>query len=255
MPSYTESDLAALKFEFRRIQEKRDRLMLSLDSLSIQKPETREFLYQGAMRRLSLVAQTIITIYQAIPPETELPPEKESIDIAVICLHANIINIFGLLDCLAHVWVSELDCRGKGGQRLRRIDIGLDKESTRPCLSQEFRDLLDGRKEWFRYLKGYRDSLAHRVPPYIPPHLLDPRNAAEYQEVEGRLTIARDNNERERLERRLRDLSHFKAIMLFDVGELREVFFHAQLVADFLTVEEIIDTFRVELEKRLSGVA
>jgi hypothetical protein len=44
----------------------------------------------------------------------------------------------------------------------------------------EFRTFIDSRQKWFENLKDFRDSLAHRIPLYIPPFMIRDEDGEEY---------------------------------------------------------------------------
>lgn len=54
-----------------------------------------------------------------------------------------------------------------------QVGLGLAYPKVRDSMTPEFRAYLDTREPWFEQLKDYRDSLAHRIPLYIPPFTLD----------------------------------------------------------------------------------
>jgi len=101
-----------------------------------------------------------------------------------------------------------------------------------------------------KYLESYRHTLAHRVPLYIPPHMVDPSNEENYRKLNTAELVTLDRSERERIKTDRMKHTHFKAMMMHDLEESREVAFHAQLLTDFLTIKELCHAFRSEIEIR-----
>ena len=68
------------------------------------------------------------------------------------------MNLFGALDNLAWIWVSEKPLKvGK-----REIGLGPKCELVRISFSPEMRDFLIGLDAWFAHIIDFRDALAHR---------------------------------------------------------------------------------------------
>ncbi len=51
-------------------------------------------------------------------------------------------------------------------------------------LGQELSQYLESMSDWFKYLDDYRHALEHRIPLYVPPFAIDPRNADRYSKLE-----------------------------------------------------------------------
>lgn len=129
------------------------------------------------------------------------------------------------------------------------IGLGNRNKSVRATLPPTFSLQLEQFDDWLNYLALYRHSLAHRIPLYIPPHLVDPKHEAEYQQLEQAIMLELDPARRKAFEDRQMSICHFKSIMLYDLDKSREVFFHAQSIADFKTLETITDSFVLALRE------
>lgn len=215
--------------------------MRQAGSLSISSAKARKLLFEGALRRLRLIHEAISIIFDAIPPSTIVPPQEQTVRLATICLHAHVLNVYGFVDCLAHIWVIERNVRSATGTPIPRQHIGLRSEniSVRASLPKHLQEILSTYDDWFAGLEKYRHSLAHRVPLYIPPHLVDPRNEKAYNRLNRLWLVELDDTRRKNLQAKMDGISHFKSIMLFDLDEIGEVFFHEQIVVDFLTIASI----------------
>ena len=109
--------------------------------------------------------------------------------------------LFGRLDNIAWIWVHERDVKGKAGAELGLLEVGLGKKFVRKALTDNFRRLLDNRQKWLANLVNFRDSLAHRIPLYIPPYVVPKPNQEKYKELEAEILgeEGRDPAEYERL--------------------------------------------------------
>ena len=134
-----------------------------------QSSRLREQLLHGAARRIGVIRRAIQNIYALFPPETTRPLGSDALADVQINLHAFVINLHGLYDNCAWAYVLKHDLEAAIGSRKR---IGLFLDATLSKLPAELREYLSSpaTKEWHeQYAKSFRDALAHRVPPYIPP--------------------------------------------------------------------------------------
>jgi hypothetical protein len=94
------------------------------------------------------------------------------------------------------------------------------------------------------YVIEYRDALAHRIPLYIPPGGVPTKNIDAYNDFERRLRdalyVRGDGYEYERLSAEQIVLLVFQPLITHSIRETTAHFaFHAQMIADFATVEEL----------------
>ena len=109
---------------------------------------------------------------------------------------------------------------------------------------------------WFGYVTEYRDALAHRIPLYIPPGAVLTRNADNYNDLMNPTNSALNNlrpHEYERLSAEQSKLLVFQPVITHSIRETTGYFpFHIQMIADFLTIEELWQKMRAELKKSQS---
>ncbi len=98
------------------------------------------------------------------------------------------MNVFGALDNLAWIWVSEKPLK----VARRQIGLGPKCEFVRASFSDEMRDYLTGLGDWFDHIIDFRDALAHRIPLYIPPYIVSQDNDAKYQALEDQKHTTKD---------------------------------------------------------------
>ena len=240
MPYFKSEDLAKFQENLDTIESRYSRLLLAFSHNHRFKKEIAwEYANQGFMRRVGTLRRCIENVFSLIPPETEKIPNRQVLYDAQINVQAFVANVYGSLDNLAWVWVYERELE------IQRNRVGLRVQNTelRGTLSEAFQRYLISRDEWMEHVIEYRDSLAHRIPLYIPPGGVPPRDIDAYNELSGRIREALylkwDPPEYERLSAEQEKLLIFQPMMTHSVKETTAHFpFHAQMIADFLTVEE-----------------
>jgi hypothetical protein len=244
-----EDDLAFLKpdeiekvrEDLERVQPKYDRLLLTFNHRIYKSEQAAEYARHGYMRRLGTLKRCIENVFNLISPETEDVPERNILHEAEINIQAFFANVYGCIDNLAWVWVHE-----RGLEKIGRMRVGLRAKHTelRATLSEEFQTYLSGLDQWLEYVIEYRDALAHRIPLYIPPGGVQPKNVEAYNDLSRRITealyVKYDGYEYERLSSEQEKLFSFQPLTTHSVTETTAHFaFHVQMLADVFTIEEI----------------
>lgn len=145
----------------------------------------REHLLHGAGRRVGVIRRAISNVYDLFPPETSRPLNSGTIADVQINLHAFVMNLYGLYDNWAWAFVLRHNLEGVIGDRR---GIGLFLDATRRHLPQPLRSYLSSPVtiDWHeQYAKSFRDALAHRIPPYLPPAQFTPEEGRRYNELEN----------------------------------------------------------------------
>jgi hypothetical protein len=253
--AYDERSLNEITEKYENVRAIQLQLLRQLGSLhsKLTNDKAKEYLIQGAGRRLDILARCIENIFHIFPiGQTEHLTRPALTDLG-INLHAFIVNISGVFDNLGWVFVYEHDLLGlrKHG-KLVRNDVGLFQLETQKHLPEAFRNYLqsDHLCSWHsEYSKNYRDALAHRIPLYVPPSIISPAEHEKYLELEAQLQCL--------------DLTAFKDIEIYgDVLHQQEqlgraspwfvhsvaedgrpVYLHAQVIADYATIEEVVTRF------------
>lgn len=146
-------------------------------------PRARNFALQGIGRRLPLIARGARNIFRLYPPEAAELLSLETCDEVAIQFQAFAINMYGLLDNIA--WVCVLE----SGGALNPLHVGLFKPKVEPYLPTALKDYIGQPTTltWFNeYGKAYRDSTAHRIPPYLPSRAYTTEEAKTYRELDRR---------------------------------------------------------------------
>jgi hypothetical protein len=233
----------------RRFIELRQRYILR----NYRSDRAREHGTNGFGRRLGILVRAIDQVYEILPPEREDIPERNDVIDATIAIQSFVLNTFGCLENLAWVWVYEKDVRGQDGKDLNPKSVSLGNKVVRRSFSAQFRAHLDRHQRWFDNLKDFRDSLAHRIPLYIPPYVVAPESVHEHNRLEQASIEAMrrmDFQEYWRLQSEQEKFGRFRPWMTHSrLERAPSVVFHVQLVADYLTVDEFGRTMLEELDR------
>ena len=253
--AYSDEALSEISTKHGELEFSHNELLLKLMTFQqgLSNEKAKEYLMQGVGRRLKTLSHCINNIFTIFPPnKTEHLSKDELADIN-INLHAFFINISGVFDNLGWVFVYENDLLGKANEgKIPRNGVGLFCDSTQGHLSQDLNNYLNSEaiKTWYTdYSKNYRDSLAHRIPLYVPPSLLNKEDAKEFQNIEEQLQGLDFSKECDRgkydelhdAQQKLGTASHFFSHSLTE--GCNPAYFHAQVLADFATIEEAIEKF------------
>lgn len=250
---YSADDAAHLAQEQAAVGGRVEGLFHSFSGRSYRTDKAHEFAMHGVCRRLYTMREAIDIVFEALPLELEGHPADQDRAKALVGLQAIIINTFGCADNLATVWVEQRDVRKANGNVLPPLLIGFGAkcEDVRASFSQDFRDYLDTRSDWFDVMEKFRHGLAHRVPPYIPPYTVPEANLARDAAIDGEIIEAARTHDFERvaaLETEQRQLRVFAPIVTHSLWADAPVLgLHAQMLSDFATVTELADKVFAEL--------
>lgn len=253
--SYDERSLKEITAKYENIITTYSQLLRQLGSLlsKLTNEKAREYLMQGAGRRLNTVTRCIQNIFHIFPiGQTEHLTKPALTDLG-INLHAFFINTSGIFDNLGLVIAFEHDLLGKRKEgKLERMDVGLFQLETQKRLPEAFRNYLqsDHLRPWYsEYSKEYRDALAHRIPLYVPPSIISPAEHEKYLELEAQLQSL-DLTAFEGLEihgdilQQQNQLGRASPWFVHSIEEGgRPVYIHAQVIADYATIEEVVTNF------------
>lgn len=214
----------------------------------LRNKDSHEFLVHGFLRRLEVLKRCIDNIFILCPLETSVLLEKDVLLDVAINLQTFVLNVFGCFDNLAWVFVKEK------GIKINRGRVGFLKDvlddSIMSELSDELKNYLESERhdKWRKYLKDFRDALAHRIPLYVPPQGLPPDSQRKYKEIEdekNRALLAQDFKKYYELDSKQGALGVPLFVMKHSFSEdgSRPMVFHSQVIADFKTVCEFSEKF------------
>ncbi len=242
---FSEKALKQMRDEYSVISEKHQRLFESYLVRNYKTARAKEYAEHGFSRRLNTLVRCIDKVFEILPPDrVDIPTRQEVID-ASINIQAFIFNVFGCTDNLAWIWVLEKNLTKNDGSPIPNHQVGLSRkyELVRKSLTPELQKYLNGVDDWFDYLENFRHALAHRIPLYIPPYVVTTDNEAAYKTLEDhKMKASQDGDleEYDRLSAEQMGLVKFRPWMTHSFQEnAKPVVFHAQLLADFKTIEEL----------------
>ncbi|MGV7222430.1 MAG: hypothetical protein ACQ9MH_12975 [Nitrospinales bacterium] len=212
----------------------------------IKNEKAEEYLFHGILRRLGTIKRCIENIYFIFPLDRKTLLEINEQQDIIINLHAFFMNIFGLLDNMAWVVVYEKNKAGK----IKRTKIGLYRNEIQKLLSSEFKNYINSEEisHWHNsYLKEYRDTLAHRIPLYVPPKFLEPEEQEEEKTLWRKWEDAgkrRNIDEEKKIENKIKEIGVPAPVYTHSLDEDKKLMkLHIQVITDFTTIEKIIDKF------------
>jgi hypothetical protein len=241
-PYFSEQQIEQFHLDRRRINGEHAILQIFLTSRRYKTTRGQEYATHGFGRRLMVIQRAVNQVFAILPPGRVDIPERAVVTDATIAIQSCLMNVVGCLDNLAWLWVYENDIRGDGGKPLSRKFVGLWKthKQLRSSLPTDFQQLLDSRVKWFDYIQDFRDSLAHRIPLYIPPFIVDPKISAEYDRLEQEANTAATGEQYDQARAEQQKLVVFRPWITHSVHEQSPfALLHPQLLIDFDTVNDL----------------
>jgi hypothetical protein len=231
------------------IRDFHDVMLENVGQASKQSKEVREYLNYGVGRRLNVIQLSIQKIYELFPPSQEEALPKETIHEVQVYLQAFVINVSGIFDNWAWAFILRHNLLDKIGGK---FGVGMFLPRTQQCLPAILRDYIttEPRVSWHKkYMKDYRDALAHRIPLYGPPSTIPTKDIESYKQMEvlkQELYDARNWVGLERVSDEQDALGKAYPVFLKEFSNRREgqpIPFHPQLNADGALVIEFAKKF------------
>lgn len=197
-----------------------------------------EHLLHGAARRLTTVRRTTQRVFELFPLDQVRPLESDALSDLQTNLHSFVMNLYGLYDNWAWAYVLRHNLLQIVGSRRR---VGMFQRATQKYLPAELCQYLqaDELKRWHdEYAKSFRDALAHRIPPYIPPSEFTEDEGRKFNELEDEKHLCVRNQHWDRLkevsdEQAALGRPSFVFLHSFVEGEApRRMLLHPQLLRD-----------------------
>lgn len=242
---YSDQSIADMRAEYQSVNGKLNHLVEQYALLNLTNRRAKEFASQGYPRRLKIIVRCMDNVFTAIPPDRESLPSRDELSDATINIQSFVFNVFGSIDNLAWIWVCEKGQKRADGTPIpdRYVGLGPDNVAVRGLLSAAVQAHLTTLDEWFSHLENLRHALAHRIPLYIPPYVIQARDEAAYKDFEAKMIAAikaHDFAAYDTLSAEQMKLGCFRPWVQHSFEEnAKPVVFHAQMLADFNTVEEL----------------
>lgn len=244
MPYFTNETLADIQEALANLNDNFEPLRERIILHAYRTERGEEFAHHGLGRRLSSMRHALQTVFDELPPDSNALPSNSSLEQSTMAIQAFTINVSGCLDNMAWIWAHEAGVRSAGGQTLTCHQVSFNSDATQllRSLPTPFREFVETRREWMNHLKLFRDSLAHRIPLYIPPFVLTEENHQRYEELGADAKVALRNHsfdEYEQLTEEQKQLCQFWPVYKHSFFENSpQAYFHVQLIADYRTIEE-----------------
>jgi hypothetical protein len=240
---YSEKQLADLDEQRGKLVRQYLNLVSRYQGRKYLSERGKEYALHGFGRRLNLLRTAIDQVFTALPPERDDIPEIEETLTATIAIQAFVLNVIGCVDNLAWIWVYEKGVKANNGAELDRKLVGLWKREVQATISEKFRAYLESRTAWLDSINNFRDALAHRIPLYIPPYAVGKTKIEELTRLDEEANAAllrRDHVAYDRARDAQKKLGYFRPTVTHSFYEPSgEVYFHFQLLNDWLTIEEL----------------
>lgn len=246
---YTEAQINQFKDEIIQINITYDDWFLhKYPKINFKEPRENEFLKHGFSRRLQILKHCFNSIFSIYPPEREkILSDKERLDLEIY-IQAFILHIFGCIDNLVLIVNIEENIGLPFGQ------VSLYNKEIQKKLSDKFKKYINEEdknkpnlfKNWYEdHCKGFRHSLVHRIPLYVPPFGV--KYEKRYSEIEQEKWNAiwvKDFNEIDKLNKERASLEHIIPFFTHSFEENSPIMIlHAQIIVDFKTIIELSDKF------------
>ena len=216
----------------------------------------REHLVHGAGRRVSVIGRSIQNVFTLFPPQSEHLLSADELADTQINLHAFVINMYGIFDNWAWAYILYHDLEKSIGDRRK---VSLFHEAIRGRLPKALREYLSASviRDWHeKYAKSYRDALAHRIPPYIPPAQFTQSEGERYNSLDKEKIRCILEKKWERLDQIWKEQGEIgRPSMIFlhaytEDTPPQPMMLHPQMLSDANTVVESSSTFLSHWKKR-----
>lgn len=251
---YRPEDIPRIQEEFHLLNSKYDSVLRRIAKLTFRTERGKEMAYQGFLRRANLLHRCASQVFLLLPPDLEGIPDRDTISDATLYLQAFYMNLFGACDNLAWGLVLEKDIRKKGGEELPATWVGLrdGNSAVRAGLSAELLSVLKGFDDWLEHVDAFRHSLAHRVPLYVPPYVINESDDEEYERLERLIQQADVEGrfgEMDALKAEQRKLAHFCPWFSHSfIEHSPQAVIHPQMIADLGAIFAIGEAVACELD-------
>jgi hypothetical protein len=136
----------------------------------------------GAGRRLNMIFYAYRAITLTVPSDREQPLSHDeqlnlSRDINIIYM-----NLRGTLDNFAWCFLYEKESEAVSSLSRMHIDLFANKFRELPAFAKIAQEI-SAHDNWNKEVKERRDPVAHRIPLYIPPSIVDHEGAERYKEL------------------------------------------------------------------------
>ena len=249
---YSDESILELVVGFNKISQLYSELTekILFFEANIKNAAAREYLMHGVKRRIEIMNQCIENIFEDFPPETEkLLGIHKTTDINIY-LHAFLINTYGAIENLALFITYEKNIFNSPVLSIKqRKKVGLFKKEFQNKLPSVLHDYFSNNPKlnnWYNvYAKNYRDALAHRIPPFVPPMQFRKEEAEEFKKLDENIAnfdhIKSDHKELREMVQKTWTIGSPAKYFFHSISEKSQfVILHGQILNDFITLNDMI---------------
>jgi hypothetical protein len=238
--SLSREDIKEIYDGYSKAHDELDSLILLMlpfcSSLEAESILAYDYSFYGVARRTYIIKRCLINFEQISPPDKNEYLDDDQRGDLTLFLHAFLLHISGGIDNLAWVWFYTQKIDKVENPKKYKYKISLFNSEFQKYLHKEIIDKCSEFKEWYCYLKNYRDPIAHRVPPYIIPYTVDPKNKTEHNELVAYLSSVNDEDDKINIRKKLDSLRDYEPRYTHSfIEDKRIVRFHPQTIADART--------------------
>lgn len=245
---YSEEQNQSLYIEFEDTLSELQNLMIRTHRVAGTQEissQARDLLIFGFSRRLHTLERCVTNIFRIFPTSQKIRLDSDALNDVTINLQAFILNLSGCFDNLAWAFVHRHDLLKRIG---RKSDVGIFLRETRKCLPIEIWSDVDQETfdQWHRaYHKDFRDALAHRIPLYLPPAVVNPTQAAEIEAIEREINSSLASGDWSSANKNQNVVTDIGSPSGFvhDTASGKSVWLHPQLLCDVQTLCEFANSF------------
>jgi hypothetical protein len=216
---------------------------------TLHNERAKEYILHGVLRRLFILYRCIENIFRIFPADrVEKLTDDERGDLE-INMHCFLINTYGIIENLGLSIAFENGMIDVGvSEQSKRNEIGLFNRKFKSKVNPVLKAYLNNSKihDWYNeYAKNYRDALVHRIPPYVPPSVLDKDDKKEFITLNEKLAALSKNGYSKEYSETIDKMvkvgknSPFYVHSFFE--KAKPIYLHPQIIADLRTVEELIN--------------
>lgn len=263
---YSETNLKKITLEYEELLKEFHKLSKSIvvQGQALTNARVKEHVLHGVGRRIFVLRRAVENIFTFFSPGTTALLKRDTLYDVQINLHAFTMNLYGVFENCAWAFVVFHDLEQDIGNRL---GISLFKTKTKEYLPESLKFYLNSSVtvKWHKYLKSYRDSLAHRIPLYIPPANFTDEDTKKYKSLEkeqmecfSKFANGDENSTViDRAEEISQELEAIGSPSPFFLHSLTEdnteepIFMHLQLIIDSKAIIEFLDLFLKEWQEKV----